>query len=49
MAFVAVVGIVAVVSTNVEYWNWYEFPSAYVAGCLVTQIMGYLLVGLLLS
>src|SRR5215469_5680753 len=30
VAFVTVVGIVAAISTSVEYWNWYEFPGAYV-------------------
>ena len=44
--FVAVIGIVAAISTNLEYWNWYEFPSAYIAGYFITQVVGYLLVGL---
>lgn len=46
VGFVAVVGIIAALSTNLEYWNWYDFPSAYVAGYLITQVVGFLLVGL---
>ena len=40
------VGILASMTTNVEYWNWYEFPGMYVAGYITTQILGYALVGL---
>ena len=46
VGFVVVVGIIAAASTNLEYWNWYDFPSAYVAGYLITQVVGFLLVGL---
>lgn len=45
--FVAVVGILATVTTNVEQWNWFEFPGAYIAGYMITQIVGYVLVGLI--
>lgn len=46
VGFVTVVGIIAALSTNLEYWNWYDFPSAYVTGYLITQVVGFLLVGL---
>lgn len=46
VGFVTVVGIIAALSTNLEYWNWYDFPSAYVTGYLITQVLGFLLVGL---
>jgi hypothetical protein len=46
VGFVVLVGILASVTTNVEYWNWYEFPPVYVAGYITTQILGYALVGL---
>jgi hypothetical protein len=46
VAFVAVAGILATVTTNIEYWNWYEFPSTYIEGYMITQIVGYVLVGL---
>jgi hypothetical protein len=49
VGFVVAVGVVAAVSTNVEYWNWYEFPNAYVAGYIVTQVVGYALVALVVA
>lgn len=47
--FVVIVGALAAVTTNVEYWNWYDFPGTYVAGYMVTQIIGYTLVGLVVA
>ena len=47
--FVAVTGILASLTTNVEYWNWYEFPSNYVAGYIITQVLGYFLMGLVIA
>ena len=44
--FMVIVGVLAAVTTNVEYWNWYGFPGNYVAGYMVTQIIGFTLVGL---
>jgi len=49
VGFVILVGILAAVTTNVEYWNWYEFPSNYVAGYIATQIIGFALVGLVVA
>ena len=46
VAFVAVTGMLASLATNVEYWNWYDFPGRYEAGYMATQIVGYILVGL---
>ena len=47
--FVVIAGALASVTTNVEYWNWYDFPGNYVAGYIVTQIIGYTLVGLVVA
>ncbi len=47
--FVVVLGVLAAVTTNVEYWNWYDFPGTYVAGYMVTQIIGFTLVGLVVA
>lgn len=44
--FVVILGALASVTTNVEYWNWYDFPGNYVAGYMVTQIIGFTLIGL---
>ena len=40
-----VVGILAAITTNVSYWNWYGFPGAYTASYMLIQIIGFLLVG----
>lgn len=47
--FVVILGALAAVTTNVEYWNWYAFPGTYVAGYMVTQIIGFTLVGLVVA
>ena len=47
--FVVVLGVLASVTTNLEYWNWYDFPGNYVAGYMVTQIIGFTLVGLVVA
>lgn len=45
--FVTVAGILASCSTNLEYWNWYGTPAVYVAGYMSTQIVGFLIAGLI--
>jgi hypothetical protein len=49
VTFVAVAGILAAISTNVEYWNWYDFPGNYVAAYMTTQISGFILAGLVIG
>jgi len=49
VGFVTVTGVLAAISTNVEYWNWYEFPGNYTAGYMTTQILGFLLAGLVIA
>lgn len=44
--FVVILGALAAVTTSVGYWNWYEFPGNYVAGYIVTQVIGFTLMGL---
>lgn len=44
--FVALLGIAAVLTTNVSYWNWYGFPSNYTCAYMFTEWMGYLVAGL---
>lgn len=47
--FVVILGVLASVTTTLEYWNWYDFPGNYVAGYIVTQIIGFTLVGLVVA
>ena len=46
VGFIFVVGIVAGVTTNVSYWNWYGFPAAYTAPYMTIEIVGFLCAGL---
>jgi F0F1-type ATP synthase assembly protein I len=39
-------GICAATATNISYWNWYGFPSNYTAAAIVTELIGYILMGL---
>jgi hypothetical protein len=38
-------GICAATSTNVSYWNWYGFPANYTAAAIVTELIGYVCMG----
>jgi hypothetical protein len=49
VGLVAVAGVLAAISTNVEYWNWYEFPGNYTAAYMTTQILGFALAGLVIA
>src|SRR5690242_2701650 len=44
--FVFFVAVLAAITTNVSYWNWYGFPSSYTAAYMFTAFMGYLCAGL---
>ena len=46
VGFVALVGLAAVITTNVSYWNWYGFPANYTGGYIFSLFVGYAVVGL---
>ena len=46
IGFVFVAGILAAITTNIPYWNWYGFPSNYTAAYMFIEIIGFLCVGL---
>jgi len=46
VGFVLVAGILAAIATNVSYYNWYGFPRVYTASYMLTQIVGFLCVGI---
>jgi hypothetical protein len=46
VGFITLVGIVAAVTSNIPYLNWYGFPGNYTAAYMTTQILGYLAAGL---
>ena len=47
VGFVVVAGILAVITTNISYWNWYGFPTVYTVAYMFIQLVGFLLVGLI--
>jgi hypothetical protein len=49
VGIVVVAGVLAAISTNVEYWNWYEFPGNYTAGYMTTQIVAFVLAGFVIA
>ena len=46
VGFVFVAGILAAIATNVSYWNWYGFPTVYIASYMTIQIVGFLCIGI---
>ena len=45
--FVLVLGLMASLMTNVQYWNWYGFPTNYTAAYIFTEFMGFVVAGLI--
>ena len=46
VGFVFVIGILAAITTNISYWNWYGFPTDFTLNQLAFLTGGYLLVGI---
>ncbi len=46
IGFVVVAGILAAITTNVSYWNWYGFPGVYTTSYMFIEIIGFVLVGI---
>jgi hypothetical protein len=46
LGFVTIAGVLASLGTNVSYWNWYGFPSNYTMVYMLTQVVGFVCVGL---
>ena len=49
LGFFALAGLVAVMGTNVSYWNWYGFPTTYTASYMFTIWFGYFCAGLVVA
>jgi ABC-type antimicrobial peptide transport system permease subunit len=45
----ALVGLVAAVTTNLSYWNWYGFPLDYTLATGFTELMKYVVAGLVIA
>ena len=46
VGFMVVVGLVAAITTNIPYWNWYGFPSNYTGAYMFTQVVAFFVAGL---
>ena len=49
VGFVAAIGAIASLSTNVSYRAWYGFPGDYTAAAIFMEFVGYVLGGLVLA
>jgi hypothetical protein len=45
MGFVVMAAIMATITTNIPYWNWYGFPTSYTTAYISIEFVGYLLAG----
>jgi hypothetical protein len=45
MGFVTIAALMAAITTNLPYWNWYGFPTSYTTAYVGIQLVGYLVAG----
>jgi hypothetical protein len=45
LGMTVVLGVFAVLSTNISYWNWYGFPLTYTLAYMSIQIVGFIAAG----
>jgi hypothetical protein len=45
LGFVVVLGVLIALATNVEYWNWYGFPTNYTLAYMLDKVIGFAVVG----
>src|SRR5690348_5063521 len=46
VGFVFVAGLIAGILTNLQYMNWFGFPRDYTFGVMISQIVGFIWVGI---
>jgi len=49
VGFVLLVGLAAVITTNVSYWNWYGFPTNYTLPYALIELVGYAAAGVVIA
>jgi hypothetical protein len=49
MGFVIVVGIIAAITTNMSYWNWFGFPTNYTMAAMFVEAMKYVAAGVVVA
>jgi hypothetical protein len=46
VGFVTLAGVLAAITTNISYWNWYGFPGSYTVAYMSIEIVGYVIIGM---
>jgi hypothetical protein len=49
VGFVALTGLAAAITTNVSYWNWYGFPTAYTVAYASIDFVAFVAAGLAIA
>ena len=49
VGFVALIGAIAAITTNVSYWLWYGFPADYTLAAVFIELVDYLAAGLAIA
>jgi hypothetical protein len=49
LGFVTLTGLIPTLRSELPYWNWYGFPSVYLAAQFIVQLVGFLVGGLVLA
>jgi hypothetical protein len=49
VGLIMVAGLLASISTSIQYWNWYGFPTNYTVTYIFTTLVGFLVVGLVVA
>ena len=44
--FITIAGLLAAISTNISYWNWFGFPGNYTVAYIAMIAMGFVFAGL---
>jgi len=49
MGFVMLAAVMAAITTNIPYWNWYGFPVNYTSAYMFIEFMDYVVAGIVVS
>jgi hypothetical protein len=49
LGLAVLVGVIAAITTNLSYWNWYGFTLDYTAATGFTELMKYVIAGLVIA
>lgn len=49
VGFVALIGVVVAITTNLSYWIWYGFPTDYSLAAVFIELMDYIAAGLAIA